>query len=138
MKTTVDFMRETTLPTLLHTTHPTLKLFIAYFVSSWFSLYMEKNGHAAGGGALQMIMGDYAKAPVPDFTRMPDVDVERLKTAWMSYRGDFDRNRLDDAVYGVLGIKSSDRSTIESELDMLAERRLNSKQGSRTTRSTNL
>ena len=104
--------------------------FLAYLSSSWFSLYMEKNGDIAGAGALQMLMKDYKKAPVPDFAKMSGTNIDRLSAAWVSYRDDFDQDNLDNVVYDILGIDSAGRLSIQSEITTLTEARVNSKQKS--------
>ena len=81
--------------------------FLAYLSSSWFMLYMERHGHRAGAGALQMYMADYKAAPVPDFGLMQVADLSRMSGAWLKYREGFDLSKLDDTVFGVLGFDSA-------------------------------
>ena len=95
----------------------------AYFASSWFALHMEKNGHVAGGGALQFLVGDFRRAPVPDLGRMNPRDVERLGSAWNGYCAEPDRGRLDDAVLEVMGFCASERAGVARQLGMLVSSR---------------
>ena len=95
----------------------------AYFASSWFALHMEKNGHVAGGGALQFLIGDFRRSPVPDLPRMDPRDVERLGSAWRDYCAEPDRDRLDDAVLDVMGFGASERAGLARQLGMLVSSR---------------
>ena len=95
----------------------------AYFASSWFALHMEKNGHVAGGGALQFLIGDFRRSPVPDLGRMDPRDVERLGSAWRDYCAEPDRDRLDDAVLDVMGFGASERAGLARQLGMLVSSR---------------
>lgn len=95
----------------------------AYFASSWFALHMEKNGHVAGGGALQFLIGDFRRSPVPDLGRMDPRDVERLGSAWRDYCAEADRERLDDAVLKVMGFGASERAGLARQLRLLASSR---------------
>ncbi len=97
--------------------------FLAYFVSSWFSLYMEKNGHVMGGGVLKMSIGAYKKALVPDFTKIPSKIVNGLKEAWIKYRDDFKRDELDKVVFSALGFTPEQGKKIKHELELYIERR---------------
>ena len=101
--------------------------FLAYFTSSWFALYLEKNGHVAGGGALQLLMNDYQRAPVPDFGNMHKKDVEKMKHAWIRYRDDFDREKLDDTVLKIFGFDDSEQKTIRQEVQTRIETRISKK-----------
>ena len=98
--------------------HTHVHAVLAYLSSSWFSLYLEKNGHAAGGGALQFLTGDYKRSPVPDFTKISKHDMARMTKAWLAYRDDFDRKRLDGVVLDVLGFTEHERIQIITELDL--------------------
>ena len=98
--------------------------FLAYVSSSWFSLHMEKNGHSMGGGALKFQITDYKNAPVPDFTKLSNVDIEKLNQAWKNYRDNFDIKKLDYAVLEVLGFKSAEeQDRIVEELNELILKR---------------
>ena len=101
--------------------------FLAYFTSSWFLLYLERNGHVAGGGALQFYIKDYRNTPVPDFSIMPKKDVEKIRQAWLKYRDDFDRERLDDTVLKLLGFDGSEQKTIRQEVQTRIEARISKK-----------
>lgn len=96
---------------------------LAYFASSWFALHMEKNGHVAGGGALQFLIEDFERAPVPDLSRMPRSSADRLGRIWNRYCDDLDRSRLDDAVLDVLGFSRAQRSSIARQLETLVSYR---------------
>lgn len=95
----------------------------AYLASAWFALHMEGNGHVAGGGALQFLIGDFARSPVPDLGRMGRGDAERLGAAWESYCAGRDRASLDDAVLEVMGFGASERAGICDRLGMLISSR---------------
>ena len=97
--------------------------FLAYLSSSWFSLHLEKYGHIAGGGALQFLTTDYKNSPVPDFTKLSDVDIKKLNQAWKNYRDDFDVKELDNVVLEVLGFKLEEQDNITKELNDLILKR---------------
>ncbi len=97
--------------------------FLAYFVSSWFSLYMEKNGHVLGGGAMRMLTNDYKKALVPDFTKIPQETIDELKKAWLKYREDFERDELDEVVFSALGFSPEQGEEIKAELERHIDKR---------------
>ena len=97
---------------------------LAYLASSWFALHMEKNGHVAGGGALQFLIVDFERAPVPDLSRMPRSSTDRLGRIWNRYCDDLDRRRLDDAVLDVLGFSKAQRSSIARQLETLVSYRV--------------
>lgn len=97
--------------------------FLAYLSSSWFMLYMERHGHRAGAGALQMYMADYKEAPVPDFGLMPVADLSSMSGAWLKYRKGFDLSKLDDAVFGVLGFDPQDIRAVLEEAESLSKQR---------------
>lgn len=96
---------------------------LAYLASSWFALHLEKSGHVAGGGALQVLIADLAEAPVPDLGRMDSRDVGRLGAAWNAYCGDLDRERLDGEVLGILGFTGPQRARIARQLGTLVSYR---------------
>ena len=91
------------------------RAFLAFMSSTWFALQAERNGNRAGSGALQLLIGTCKALPVPDFGSMPAADVQDLVTAWLAYRNDLDQRKLDDAVFGVMGIVGPARAAIESE-----------------------
>lgn len=98
--------------------------YAAHFASSWFGLHMERHGHVAGGGALQFLVSDFARSPVPDLGRMGRGDAGRLGEAWRAYCADRDRGRLDDAVLEVLGLGAAERSDVARRLEALVARRV--------------
>ena len=102
-------------------------VFLAYFSSSYFSLYLEKNGHPAGGGALQFLMTDYKNALVPNFDELYKKDLEKMSKAWLGYREDFDQKKLDGVVYEILGFTTPERTKIQEELQILIKQRIESK-----------
>ena len=91
--------------------------FLSYFMSSLFLLQLERHGHEAGGGALQLHMHNYVAARAPDFNAMPEKDVNRMKRAWLDYREDFDREKLDGVVLDALGFDESERQEIREKLE---------------------
>ena len=95
----------------------------AYFAAAWFALHMERNGHVAGGGALQFLVGDFARSPVPDLNRMGRGDVGRLAAAWDAYCAEPDRGRLDDDVLEVMGFGASERAGMVGRLEALISSR---------------
>ena len=97
--------------------------FLAYLSSSWFMLYMERHGHRAGAGALQMYIADYKAAPVPDFAEMPGADLSRMSGAWLKYREGFDLSKLDDTVFDVLGFDPQDIRAVLEETESLSKQR---------------
>ena len=97
---------------------------LAYLASSWFALHMEKNGHVAGGGALQFLIADFERAPVPDLSRMPRSSVDRLGRIWNRYCVDLDRPKLDGAVLDVLGLSRAQRSSVARQLETLVSYRV--------------
>ena len=104
---------------------------LAYIASSHFALHMEKNGHVAGAGALQFLIADFERAPVPDLGRMDEKTIDRLGRAWNAYCGDLDRRRLDDAVLDALGLAPAQRSAVARQLDTLASYRIRGASGGR-------
>ncbi len=95
----------------------------AHFASSWFGLHMEAYGHVAGGGALQFLISDFGRSPVPDLGRMGRGAADALGSAWRSYCADHDRARLDDAVLSVLGFTEAERSEVAGRLRGAVSRR---------------
>ena len=95
----------------------------AHFASSWFGLHMEAHGHVAGGGALQFLISDFRRSPVPDLERMGREDAGALGSAWRSYCADRDRARLDDSVLAVLGFTEAERSEVAGRLREAVSRR---------------
>lgn len=95
----------------------------AHFASSWFGLHMEAYGHVAGGGALQFLISDFGRSPVPDLGRMGRGAADALGSAWRSYCADHDRARLDDAVLAVLGFTEAERSEVAGRLREAVSRR---------------
>lgn len=102
---------------------------LAYLASSWFALHLEKSGHVAGGGALQVLIADLAEAPVPDLDRMGSRDVGRLGAAWVAYCGDLDRERLDGEVLGILGFTGPQQARIARQLEALVSYRTGENRG---------
>ena len=74
-------------------------------------------------GALQFLTTDYKNSPVPDFTKLSDVDIKKLNQAWKNYRDDFNVKKLDDVVLEVLGFKLEEQDNITKELDDLILKR---------------
>jgi len=101
--------------------------FLAYLSSSYFSLYLEKNGHAAGGGALQFLITDYKNALVPDFDKFSKKDLNRISKAWLEYREDFDQKKLDDVMFNALKFTVDECIKIQDELKILIKQRTESK-----------
>ena len=101
--------------------------FLAYLSSSWVSLYLEKNGHPAGGGALQFLTGDYKNSTVPDFDEIGKEDVENMKKAWRNYHEDFDQKKLDSVVLNVLGFTPEEIAQMREDLEDIRGKRLNTK-----------
>ena len=90
-------------------------------------MYLEKNGHPAGGGALQFLMTDYKNALVPNFDELYKKDLEKMSKAWLGYREDFDQKKLDGVVSDVLGFTMDERTKISVELEILIKQRIESK-----------
>ena len=103
---------------------------LACIASSWFALHLEKSGHVAGGGALQVLIADLAAAPVPDLEKMDHRDVQGLGRAWGAYCESLDRPALDDAVLDILGFTGPQRSRIAAQLATLASYRTGGGAGS--------
>ena len=101
--------------------------FLAYLSSSWFSLYLEKNGHPAGGGALQFLTGDYKNAMVPNFDGIDKEDMENMEKAWRNYCENFDQKKLDSVVLKILGFTAEEIKQVEEELQDIRNTRLGSK-----------
>ena len=89
---------------------------LAYLRSSYFALYMEKNGRIAGGGALEFLTLDYKKSIVPDFNQLSDDYIERMGKAWITYCDDFNMDKLDESVLSMLGFSNPEQSQIKSDL----------------------
>lgn len=100
---------------------------LSYFSSSYFSLYLEKNGHLAGGGALQFLMTDYKNASVPNFDKLSKKDLEKVSKAWLNYRDDFNKEKLDNIVSEILGFIECEQIKIREELEILIKQRTESK-----------
>ena len=101
--------------------------FLTYLSSSYFSLYLEKNGHPAGGGALQLLTGDYKNSLVPNFDKFSKKNLSKMSKAWLEYSEHFDQKKLDGIVFDILGFTASERTQIEEELELLIKRRIESK-----------
>ena len=96
---------------------------LACLASSWFALHLEKSGHVAGAGALQVLIADLAGAPVPDLGRMDGRDVSRLGGAWEAYCEDLDRGKLDAKVLDILGFTGPQQERIAGQLEALVSYR---------------
>ena len=92
-----------------------LHAFLAYFASPWFSLYLEKNAHPMGGGALSVETIDYKNSPVPNFKNLSKSNIEKMKKAWCNYREDFDQKKLDSVVLKILGFTAEEIKQIGEE-----------------------
>ena len=101
--------------------------FLAFFSSSWFSLYMEINGHPMGGGALKFQIQDYKKSQVPDFNNWSNEDLRKITKAWLTYREGFDQKKLDDVVLTVLGFSLSEQNELKKILDDMINTRIKTK-----------
>ena len=101
--------------------------FLAYLSSSWFSLYLEKNGHPAGGGALQFLTRDYKNALIPNFDVIDKENVKNMKKAWCNYREDFDQKKLNSVVLKILGFTAEEIKQVREELEDIRNKRLSSK-----------
>ena len=99
--------------------------FLAYFCSSFFSLYSENNGHVAGGGALQFFIKNFNDAPVPDFEKMSKINVNKMSKAWLLYRENFDRKKLDDVIFEILGFDEKQKMLILDKLNSKTNCRIN-------------
>jgi len=97
--------------------------FLAFFSSSWFALYMERNGDTAGGGALQFLIVDYAKSLVPDFGKLSKENIKKMNKAWKDYRENFNHEELDNIVLKVLGFSEEEQVKIREELKIKIEER---------------
>lgn len=101
----------------------------AYLASAWFALHMERNANPMGGGALSIEVGNFARAPVPDFDSLPEGAVQRLEAAWESYCADADLGRLDRAVLSALGFDGGQVGAVLEDLERLARRRAGRRRG---------
>ncbi len=99
--------------------HPLL----AYIRSSMFSLHMEVVGHPMGGGALKMQVEDYAMMQVPDMAVLDAAGRNQMAKAWKSYCKTLDQDRLDGAVFDVLGLGSRKDEVVERLSDTIAKRK---------------
>ena len=86
---------------------------LAYMSSSWFALQTERIGRAAGGGALQLMVGDLKQISVPDFET---ADPAPLTKAWLAYREGLDLENLDTAVFRFLGFAGKQPDAIQARL----------------------
>lgn len=96
---------------------------MAFFTSSWFLLHQEKYGQGHGGGALEFPAKDYKIAPVPDFKKMSEKDMNKMKNVWLAYRGDFDQEKLDGMMLRILGFNESEHAVIKNELKTFVDKR---------------
>ena len=101
--------------------------FLSYFSSSYFALLLEINGHIAGGGALQFLTGDYKKSLVPNFDKFSKSDLSKMSKAWMDYREDFNKEKLDNIVFTVLGFNEDEKKMILDKLESKINTRINKK-----------
>ena len=104
-----------------------IHIILSYLSSSYFSLYLENNGHSAGAGALQFLIGDYEDAPIPNFDKMPKKDIEKMSKAWLGYREDFDQKKLDIIVCEILGFTSDEQVEISEKVELLIKQRKDSR-----------
>ncbi len=99
--------------------------FLSYLSSSYFALLLEINGHIAGGGALQFLINDYKTALVPNFDKLSDRDLSKMSKAWLDYRDDFDKAKLDNTVFQILGFNEDEKKTILDKLESKINTRIN-------------
>ena len=92
---------------------------MAYFASSWFALHLERCGNPMGGGALSVEVRNFNPIPVPRLGDMPEA-VSGLGGAWESYCETLDRDALDDAVLGAIGLGDAEKAAVRDELARLA------------------
>ena len=104
--------------------------YLAYFASSWFSLYMEIHGHKMGGGALAFQVLDYKNSPVPDFSQMDHKAISKMTNAWEKYCNDRDRVVLDEIVLTALGFERNEKRQMIDKLKALIKERMSSKKSS--------
>ena len=97
--------------------------YLAYFASSFFSLYLEQNGHPMGGGALSVETIDYKQALVPDFCSISENIIQKMKKAWIKYRVTSDQNELDKTVLKIMGFDAAEQKSILTELRFMINRR---------------
>ena len=100
-----------------------LRAILAYVRSSLFSLHMEVSGHPMGGGALKMQVEDYEAMQVPDMAVLDAAGRNKMAKAWTSYCKTLDQDRLDGAVFGVLGLGGKKDEIIRRLLDAIAKRK---------------
>ena len=96
---------------------------LAFFASSYFSLFMELNGHSMGGGALKFQVKDYKNSKIPDLNTMSDIDFQKMTNAWLSYRENFDREKLDTVVLTILGFSKAEQIELKNMLIEMINRR---------------
>lgn len=93
---------------------------LAYLASSWFGLHLERNANAMGGGALSAEVNNFNAAPVPRLGDMAEEAVLSLGRAWDAYCETLDRDALDDAALGAIGLDDEERAAVRDELGRLA------------------
>ena len=98
--------------------------FLAYFSSSLFSLYLERNGRPMGGGALSVETIDYKKSLVPDFKQMSKNNIQKISKAWNEYCSDSDLSKLDQTVLQILKFQPHEVQQIHDQVNILRSQRL--------------
>ena len=84
---------------------------------------MEKAGDTAGAGALQLLINEYQDLLVPDFSQLSNGDIKKMSKAWLDYRENFDRPKLDNIVLDVMGFNQEEKEDILQELETKIEER---------------
>ena len=84
---------------------------------------MELNGHSMGGGALKFQVKDYKNSKIPDLNTMSDIDFQKMTNAWLSYRENFDREKLDTVVLTILGFSKAEQIELKNMLIEMINRR---------------
>ena len=90
---------------------------LAYLSSSWYALHLERNGSPMGGGALSLETYVFKDSFIPDFDGVDDDTLDKMSKAWLQYREDWERPKLDDVVFDMLGLTQDERSELYQELE---------------------
>ncbi|MCL5089785.1 MAG: hypothetical protein M1382_01275, partial [Candidatus Marsarchaeota archaeon] len=102
---------------------------LAYLNSSIGELCIELNGRYLGNGLIDMTVDDVEALPVLNPNMLTSSEKNRLKKAFMKYEENNDKRIIDEVIYEILKVNSSQQKDIHSSLIDLREIRRSVKKG---------
>jgi len=102
---------------------------LAYLNSSIGELCIEMNGRYLGNGLIDMTVDDVEALPVLNPNMLTSSEQNKLKRAFLKYAENNDKRIIDEVLYEILKVNSSQQKDIHSSLIDLREIRKSVKKG---------